>query len=141
MIVRFDTRLPGAGELTLQRCGECGHINYPPRELCGRCLADALEWEAVDDSGVVLSGVALHYSLEQAYTQHLPWHVASIALNCGPIALCHLQPGVGRGTAVRVKVIEDEAGNRMLAAVDAADDAQAAIDEWLEKVSFKEVSP
>ncbi len=141
MPVRFETHLPGTGGLTLQRCGACGQVNYPPRELCGQCLADALEWETVDNKGVVLSCVALHYSLEQDYAQHLPWPVASIALACGPVAFCHLQPGLDRGAAVSVVVIEDGAGNRMLAAIDAADDAQTAVSEWLDRVSFKEASP
>ena len=141
MPARFDTRLPANGALTLQCCGDCGKVNYPPRELCGHCLADALQWQAVNDAGVVLSRAALHYSLEQDYAQHLPWPVGSVALDCGPVVLCHLQPGLDSGAAVTVRVIQDGAGNRMLAAVDTAGEAQKSISAWLDSVSFKEVSP
>jgi len=42
MAATFSTGLPNATDLTLQCCGQCQQVNYPPRELCGHCLADSL---------------------------------------------------------------------------------------------------
>lgn len=42
--------LPVDGTLTLQVCADCGAVQYPPRELCRACLADALAWRRVDGS-------------------------------------------------------------------------------------------
>jgi uncharacterized OB-fold protein len=112
----FDTRLPAAPELSLQVCGECGAVNYPPRELCGDCLADALHWRAVADTGVVQSLTELHYSLEPHYASRLPWRVASVRLDCGPVVFTHLQPGVAIDDPVAVRPLQDAAGHRMLVA-------------------------
>ena len=139
MPTEFHTGLPATGTLTLQRCGRCQRVNYPPRELCGACLADDLHWQAVADTGVVQSLTRLGYSLEPGYAQHLPWTVASVLLDCGPIALAHLAPGLETGARVALRVVEDEAGNRMLAASGTDPAARQREQGWLQTVGFREI--
>jgi uncharacterized OB-fold protein len=139
-MVLFQTRLPASGTLHLQQCGECGQVNYPVRELCGNCLADALQWQPVTDTGTVQSITELHYSLEPAYTGHLPWSIASIQLDCGPIVLAHLVPGIEIGSPVKLQVVQDTSGNRMLLALGRDDAATRLASRWLEQVQFKEIS-
>lgn len=139
MSVVFKTGLPHSNALTLQCCGQCQHINYPPRELCGHCLADNLQWQAVDASGVLQARTELHYSLEPTYAQHLPWAVGSIKLDCGPVVLAHLQPDIEVGAAVRLSVIQDPAGNAMLAATRCEEDGANA-STWLQRINFREIS-
>tara|TARA_R110001599_G_scaffold353462_1_gene592913 strand:+ start:10621 stop:11043 length:423 start_codon:yes stop_codon:yes gene_type:complete len=136
----FQTGLPASATLKLQQCGNCAQVNYPARELCGYCLADALQWQPVKDTGTVQSITELQYSLEPGYTAHLPWRVASIQLDCGPQALTHLVPGVVTGDAVRLKVIQDGQGNVMLLALGCDHAVQQAAIHWLEEVQFKEIS-
>ena len=138
-MAQFQTGLPASATLSLQQCSECGQVNYPARELCGNCLADALQWRPVKDTGAVQSITELQYSLEQAYTAHLPWHVASIQLDCGPTALAHLVPGIAIGSPVQLKVVQDEQGNRMLLALGGDDAAQQAATNWLTEVQFTEI--
>jgi uncharacterized OB-fold protein len=133
MPVQFRTGLPATGALQLQVCGNCGAVNYPSRELCGHCLADALRWQPVADGGVVQTLTELHYSLEPAYAAQLPWPVASVKLDCGPIAFAHLQPGLAVSSRVTVRILADDSGNNMLVAHAANDAATAA---WLEKIQF-----
>ena len=139
MATTFSTGLPNATELTLQCCGQCQRVNYPPRELCGHCLADSLQWQRVDDTGVVQSVAQLHYSLEQEYADHLPWAVGSIKLSCGPVVLAHLQPDIICGATVKLKLVQDQAANRMLVAIgdDSASDERASA--WLKTVNFEEI--
>ncbi len=133
----FATRLPPVSVLQLPVCTECGHISYPPRELCERCLADALEWQAVEPGGVLQSGTTLHYSLEPFYARQLPWEIASVRLDCGPVLLAHLQPGLTPGARVEVSIRSDSEGNRYLVAYAESDpDADAA--QWLKQIDFKE---
>lgn len=139
MPTEFHTGLPASATLTLQRCGNCQRVNYPPRELCGHCLADDLHWESVADTGVVQTLTRLNYSLEPDYAQHLPWSVASVLLDCGPIALAHLAPDIATGARVRLRVIEDRAGNRMLAATGTDAAAHPGEREWLQTVGFREI--
>lgn len=140
MATLFTTRLPAHSALTLQICAQCQQVNYPPRELCGNCLADELQWHTVQDSGVVQAMVQLHYSLEPVYAQHLPWAVASVKLDCGPVVLAHLQPGIDSGSAITLKVIQDEAGNRMLVATGKDSASQRSASAWLDTVDFREVA-
>jgi len=139
MAAIFHTDLPAASTLTLQQCGHCQQVNYPPRELCGHCLADELHWQPVPDTGIVQSVTELQYSLEPVYSDHLPWTIASIKLDCGPVVLAHLPPGTACDRPVRVKIIEDADGNRMLLAEATEDKDQQAASAWLAKVQFKEI--
>jgi uncharacterized OB-fold protein len=115
-------------------------VNYPVRELCGNCLADTLQWRPVNDTGTVQSITELQYSLEPAYTAHLPWSIASIQLDCGPIVLAHLVPGIVIGSPVKLKVVQDEQGNHMLLALGRDDAATHVASRWLKQVRFKEIS-
>jgi uncharacterized OB-fold protein len=139
MAAVFHTGLPASGSLTLQCCGRCRQVSYPPRELCGHCLADELQWQPVADRGVVQSLTRINYSLEPDYNRHLPWTVGSILLDCGPVVLAHLPPGIDTGMAVSVRVIQDSAGNRMLLAAGIDPESQQQAARWLNSVGFKEV--
>ena len=135
MTTRFQTGLPAAGTLQLQRCGDCRQVSYPPRELCGSCLANALSWETVEDTGTVQTLTELHYSLEAQYAEQLPWAVASVKLDCGPIAFAHLQPGTDIGSRVTLRIARDAGDNHMLVALrENADQAS----NWLASSGFQE---
>ena len=137
MPTTFSTGLPNASDLTLQCCGQCQQVNYPSRELCGNCLADSLQWQRVENTGSVQSTAQLHYSLEPEYAEHLPWAVANIKLDCGPVVLAHLQAGIMSGARVTLKIVQDQGLNRMLVA--SGDDSEST-SAWLEAVNFKEIT-
>ncbi len=137
MSTQFNTGLPDSGELMLQCCGQCRQVNYPPRELCGNCLADSLQWQQVENTGSVQSVAQLHYSLEPEYTEHLPWAVANIKLDCGPVVLAHLQPDIVYGARVTLKIVQDNGANRMLVATGGDSKSASA---WLQAVNFKEIT-
>jgi len=139
MSTRFNTGLPESAELMLQCCNQCQQINYPPRELCGKCLADSLQWQRVDNTGVVQSLAKLHYSLEPEYAEHLPWTVASVKLDCGPVVLAHLQADISIGAPVKLKPVQDNAANRMLVALGTDSDSKQSANRWLETINFKEI--
>lgn len=140
MPVKFSTGLPSAGQLQLQVCGNCQQVNYPQRELCGSCLANALQWQAVADGGVVQSSTELHYSLEQEYAAHLPWPVASVLADCGPVIFAHLQPGLEPGARVKLRIACDTADNRMLVALAENELLATQGSDWLANIEFKESS-
>jgi uncharacterized OB-fold protein len=112
-------------------------VNYPIRELCGACLADDLHWQALDGEGSVQSLTELHYSLEEDYARHLPWRVASVKLDCGPVALAHLEPGASLQDRVTLRIMSDRHGNLMLVAIGKGSDN---VTDWLESIDFREDS-
>jgi uncharacterized OB-fold protein len=93
----------------------------------------------VDNTGIVLSVTQLHYSLEPEYAEHLPWTVASIKLDCGPVVLVHLQPDIVSGATVKLKLVQDQAANRMLVATADDSESEKSASTWLETVNFKEI--
>jgi len=50
-----------AGELHIQRCGDCGALRHPPRPMCGQC--QSLRWDSIASAGrgEVHSYVIMHH--------------------------------------------------------------------------------
>jgi uncharacterized OB-fold protein len=104
VFVRRDRRRTGCVTILLQRCGACGRINYPPRELCRDCLGDTLAAVPVSGHGVLLARTTLHVSAAPVFRERLPWRTGSVALEGGAILIVHLTAGAGRiGQAVVVR--------------------------------------
>jgi uncharacterized OB-fold protein len=106
-----------AGELALQRCTACGAVQYPPRELCLSCLADALEWRVSDhEPGKVLATTTLHHSHDPQFRSRLPLRVGLVRLDAGPTTVCFLAEDCGTGTRVVVSAETDDADRAVLTA-------------------------
>ena len=91
------------GELTLQQCSVCQTVQYPPRELCRHCLGDELNWSAVSRGGDLLAYSELQHSLEPFFQEQLPWQLASVKLDCGPVVLARLTASCPPGN-IRLEV-------------------------------------
>ena len=79
--------------LAMQHCTACGHIQYPPTELCGECLEDSLVYRETDGSGVLLAKSELHHSLWEYFKRRLTahsWVMGSVKLDAGPVVLLHI---------------------------------------------------
>lgn len=109
--------------LVLQTCQQCHAVQYPPREVCRDCLSDKLSWTAVDMHGTVVSRVALQHSLNDFFLQRLPWVIASVKLDCGPMVMVHMTADLCEHEQ-RVKVFAhaDSSGAAVLVAVSEAVD-------------------
>jgi len=115
------TRLPLAdgapsAALQLQQCASCNTVNYPARDLCGRCLADALAWQPQSGAGTLLASSTLHYSLEPALHGQLPIIIGSVKLAVGPVVITYLAASAAIGASVTVQITRDCAGNPVLSA-------------------------
>jgi uncharacterized OB-fold protein len=103
------------GRMALQRCSSCGCMQYPPRELCGVCLADTLEWRVSDaERGEVLAHTVLHHSHEPSSGAMLPVRVALVRFDAGPTAACFLAEDCSAGMAVSVTAQLDDDGRAIL---------------------------
>ena len=91
------------GSLTLQQCQNCGAVQYPYRELCGDCLADALQWKIVDGCGTLTAAVRIHASMHAFFRVNAPWCICSVTLDAGPRVIAHAKDGeVASGSRVTV---------------------------------------
>ncbi len=78
------------GRLLLQRCTECSHVWFPPSSLCPRCLSAALVWEPMSGAGSVWSFIVMHRSYFRAFDADIPYNVALIELDEGPLMISNL---------------------------------------------------
>ncbi|HUN44539.1 MAG TPA: zinc ribbon domain-containing protein [Acetobacteraceae bacterium] len=94
--------------IRLQRCADCGRAQYPPREVCGTCLSERLNWDCGDSlPGHVLARTVLHHSNEPAMRARLPLTIGLVQFDAGPVAVCLLADTIVPGDAVRIRFNAD----------------------------------
>jgi uncharacterized OB-fold protein len=104
-------------QLVLQVCQQCETVQYPPRNVCVNCLDSDLNWQPVSAEGKVLASNQLHSSVEEYYQEGIPFELASVKLNAGPVVLACNSIDATAGDQVRVLGEQDEHGNLLLRAL------------------------
>jgi uncharacterized OB-fold protein len=95
--------------IRLQRCADCGAAQYPPREVCGACLSDALVWESADSLPArVVARTRLHHTNEARFRPRLPLVCGLVRFDAGPVAVCFLAETAAPGDVVHVRLGEDD---------------------------------
>ncbi|WP_445289369.1 SDR family NAD(P)-dependent oxidoreductase [Variovorax atrisoli] len=110
--------------LELQVCEECGTVQYPPRDACGKCLSPELEWRKQSPCGELLSVATLHHSNHLYFRERLPWRIGVVRLDSGATVIAFLTDSVAPPTGLagsertRVQVLLrlDRAGQAVLVA-------------------------
>jgi uncharacterized OB-fold protein len=73
-----------SGKLMLQRCGDCGHIRFPPTRFCSKCRSIKCEWIESKGHGRVFSWIVVRHPVPRdVYAQDVPYVVALIELDEG----------------------------------------------------------
>lgn len=71
-------------ELRIQRCLSCSTFYWPP-VLCNRCDNPTMEWTRVSGKGKVFSFVVFHKLYHPGFTDEVPYNVAIVELEEGPL--------------------------------------------------------
>lgn len=101
-----------AGELRIQRCGECGMLRHPPGPMCPRCGATRPEYVVASGRGEVHSFVVHHHPPLPG--REVPFVVALVELEEGVRVLGELRGidpervGVGLPVMVDFDRVDDE---------------------------------
>ena len=74
----------------IQKCGDCGHLRWPPAFLCPNCLSKNTQWITVSGRGTVYSYAVYHVAFDPAFQEDLPYVVALVALEEGPHILSNI---------------------------------------------------
>lgn len=98
------------GRFALQVCATCEAVNYPPRDVCEKCLSDALRWRDVDPDGAIVAMTTMRVSGERWFRERAPWRTALVRLDAGPKVIAHLHGDCAPGTRVRLEIKLDQAG-------------------------------
>ena len=77
-------------ELRMQKCGQCGHVRFPPGIVCPKCHSMQAEWVKLSGRGSVYSFVVFHYAYNKAFSQDIPYTAAAIELEEGPRMLSNV---------------------------------------------------
>lgn len=75
------------GELRLQHCDDCGHVQFPPRRLCSGCFSQAVEWRKAAGTGTLRSWSMVTTPADAAFATEVPFMSALIELDEGPTML------------------------------------------------------
>ena len=110
------TAMAAAGRFALQICADCATVQYPPRQICGRCLGDRLEWRDVPAGGRLLAETTLAHSNDLFFRDRLPWRLGVVASDAGPSMVAHLAGDCVAGARVRLALGIDRAGNAAVTA-------------------------
>ena len=112
------TAAAALGRFELQVCAECGAVQYPPREVCHRCLSGTLRWREQSGLGELLSATVVHHSHDPVLPRARSLAAGSGAPRRGTYAWStHLHSGCGPAPSrVRVGARLDKSGQGVLLA-------------------------
>jgi len=106
------------GELLLQRCRDCGHLQHYPRSLCVRCWSHDLDWQQAAGTGTVWTYTVVAIPGHPAWGPHVPYVLALVELDEGPRLMTNIvdcpPDTVYCGQAVRLLPGRDETDNQTL---------------------------
>ena len=78
------------GKLLAQRCTQCSRLRFPAAVTCPNCLAAEAKWEALSGRGKVFSFIVFHRAYHPAWEGKVPYVVAMIELDEGPIMMSNV---------------------------------------------------
>ena len=78
------------GVVLLQRCADCGLVWHPPAPTCPGGPAHRVEWVPASGRAVLRSYTAVHHAVHAAVTGRVPYLVALVELEEGPLFVCSL---------------------------------------------------
>jgi len=124
------------GRFMLQRCEDCGTVQYPPREACATCLSPRLPWRSLDGAGELIARTTIRYGQEIYFRERPPFPVGLVRLDCGPSLVVALHGDCGAAPArVRVGLALDKAGQGLVIALPEKDTPNMADDPLIRETT------
>ena len=78
--------------LVMQRCAGCGELRWPPKPVCPTCLRTAAieDWQDIAPIGEIWSFIVYHRAFHPSFADKLPYNVAYIKLDAGPMFISNV---------------------------------------------------
>ncbi len=80
-----------AGELRLQHCDDCGHVQFYPRKLCSACFSQNVSWKAASGKGTIRSWSTVVAPGAPGFQEEIPFVSVLVELAEGPTMLSVLR--------------------------------------------------
>ena len=68
----------------MQKCSDCGKFRWPAAFVCPNCLSENYTWEELKGTGTVYSYIVYRRAFHPAFTDKIPYVVATVDLDEGP---------------------------------------------------------
>jgi NAD(P)-dependent dehydrogenase (short-subunit alcohol dehydrogenase family)/uncharacterized OB-fold protein len=129
------TAAAAQGSFELQKCSDCAHVLYPPRDACPKCLSPRVPFVPVDNGATLLAETAIHTSTDPYFRERMPWRAGLTKLDCGPVVLSHLHGDVCEGERVRLELKLDKGGAPVMIAMPEKDTEHMRDDPQLREMT------
>ena len=99
-------------KLRFQQCESCGHVRWPPSNLCPACHSFETRWIEASGSGRIHTFVVYHTAFHPAWKDKVPYITAVVELDEGPKILTNIVDGAPETLHCNmpVEVVWEEAG-------------------------------
>ena len=129
------TAAAAEGRFMLQVCADCGHIPYPPRDACPRCLSARLAFNDADPNGKLLAETTIRVSTDPYFRERMPWRVGTVKLDAGPVIVAHLHVDAVEGERVKLALKLDKSGSAVMLALPAQETPHMQADPHLREMT------
>jgi len=129
------TAAAAEGRFALQACADCGHIPYPPREACPRCLSARLTFRDADPNGRLIAETTIRVSTDPYFRERMPWRVGTVKLDAGPVIIAHLHGDTVEGERVTLALKLDKSGSAVMLALPALETPHMQADPHLREMT------
>ena len=129
------TAAAAEGRFALQVCEDCGHVPYPPRDACPRCLSARLTFGDVDPNGRLIAETTIRVSTDPYFRERLPWRVGTVKLDAGPVIVAHLHGDAVEGERVKLVLKLDKSGSAVMLALPAQETPHMQADPHLREMT------
>lgn len=102
------------GQLSVQKCDDCGDTHFPGSPVCPKCLSEAQSWVPVSGRGTLLSWVRFHRAYWDGFRADLPYLVGLVGLEEGPMLMTNIVDAspddlkIGSGVSVVFEKVDDD---------------------------------
>lgn len=123
------TQYLNEGRLMGSRCGECGQVFVPPRDLCINCYQSKMEWFQTSGKGKLSAFTCISVGppsmVSEGYDRNNPYCVGVVELEEGVRVVARINgmnngkpEAIGIGTPLKVAFLrpnQDDSGETILA--------------------------
>jgi uncharacterized OB-fold protein len=113
IVPRYTREIPQRYRLEAGKCGECGYLAFPPRQVCPECGSREFEQVNLTPSGTILSYTIVHVAADY-FANETPFAVGIIETDDGArlttqIVDCdHSDIGIGGRVRLMTRCVQRE---------------------------------
>lgn len=96
-------------KLLMQKCNECGNIQFYPKPICVKCSSIDLGWQEVSGEGTIYSLTSINRVImnSKEFGEEVPYVIASVELKEGLRMYGRIKTESGREPSIGDRVVSE----------------------------------